>query len=115
MTTLDLEPIKERVAAATPGPWEAVGRSVESKTWNPSFPNDVVSCDVECMDFCYGGTGLGVSRPEDAELIAHAPEDLEALIEEVEMLRAHIAAQKDAAKDLANKKPEYDTLAVTEQ
>ena len=46
MSTLDLEPIKERVAAATPGPW---------RVWHDPDPSKVRSTAVETA-WCYGGT-----------------------------------------------------------
>ncbi len=29
-----------------------------------------MSCEIDCSAYCYGGTGRGVGRPEDAEFIA---------------------------------------------
>ena len=85
MSTLDLEPIKERLAAATPGPW---------RVWHDPDPSKVRSTAVETA-WCYGDiegdTELitdYLPTDADAEMIAHAPEDIAALVAEVEQLRA---------------------------
>ena len=84
MTTLDLEPIKERLAAATPGPW---------RVWHDPDPSKAGTA-VETA-WCYGDiegdTELitdYLPTGADAEMIAHAPEDIAALVAEVERLRA---------------------------
>ena len=93
MTTLDLEPIKERLAAATPGPWDfhvlpqSVGITVATihseqgpreTRWTVDLPPEI------------GGMGTRA----DAEMIAHAPSDLAALVAEVEQLREQVEAVK---------------------
>ena len=94
MTTLDLEPIKERLAAATPGPWDfhvlpqSVGITVATihseqgpreKRWTADLPPEI------------GGVGT----EKDAEFIANAPEDIAALIAEVERLRATVIVEQN--------------------
>jgi len=94
---MDLEPIKSRLAAATPGPWRAQEFD--------SYPGDEGSAIV-------GGYSVGLVayavRPDfgaasgydeaqcdrDATFIAHAPTDVAALIAEVERLRGQIDAVK---------------------
>ena len=71
MSTLDLEPIKERLAAATPGPW-----------------------DFHIIPPEIGGMGTGA----DAEFIANAPEDIAALIAEVERLRGQVNAVRKTVR-----------------
>lgn len=66
---LDLEPIKARLAAATPGPWEMQDEYI-------ACPDGDFVCTI--VD---GGT------ERDAMLIANAPTDLAALVAEVEALR----------------------------
>ena len=89
MTTLDLEPIKERLAAATPGPW---------RVWHGTDPSKVRSTAVETA-WCYGDiegdTELitdYLPTGADAEMIANAPEDIAALVAEVERLREQVEA-----------------------
>jgi hypothetical protein len=90
---MDLEPIKKRLAAATPGPWRAQEFD--------SYPGDEGSAIV-------GGYSVGLVayavRPDfgaasgydeaqcdrDAQFIAHAPTDIAALIAEVEKLKAKL-------------------------
>ena len=82
MTTLDLEPIKERLAAATPGPWKAKEDSWDGYSVVIDDNGPGVSIIAEQIGQGEDG-GWG-----DAEFIAHAPEDIAALISEVERLRA---------------------------
>lgn len=86
--TLDLELIKDRLNAATPGPW-----LVESTGVDPSHPllwSQWVIWNEP------GGTGendLVVAEADspDAEFIAHARTDIVLLVLEVERLRSEVA------------------------
>lgn len=80
LTPADLAAIRARLDAATPGPWAREGLSV-SVTYPCSEGWEVADC--------------GTSRSPDtaqfnADLIAHAPADLAALLDEVELLRAQL-------------------------
>lgn len=77
---LNLEPIKERLEAATPGPWDfdTIPETGESRVVVRSNTGDPM-LDVSVATH-------GVSA-EDAEFIAHAPEDIRALIGELKDLR----------------------------
>ncbi|VXB24465.1 hypothetical protein [Citricoccus sp. K5] len=79
MTTTDprarLAAIKARAEAATEGPWEFAGDTVEQLP--PGGYEEIVSCEVSCGSYCYGGTGRGVIRSEDGEFIAHARTDVD--------------------------------------
>ena len=81
--TLDLDAIEARVNAATPGPWwvEQVGDFGDK------------SAVIECVRWRgYLNTlHLGEDTPT-AEFIAHAREDVPALVAEVRSLRAKVAA-----------------------
>ena len=106
MTQEQLDAIQERVDATTEGPWEQCGRGIDG---GPSSITEVVTLDVECMGYCYGGTGLGVQNEAEAEFIDHARQDVPALLAEVERLRTR-AALADAmidrvARDTAAKEP----------
>lgn len=90
MTDLDLAPIEARLAAATPGPWE----------WDASILGDLQTLRAGLAmvldadgDYC-GSAWVDISEP-DAELIANAPTDLAALIEEVKRLRAVVRSHFD--------------------
>ena len=82
MTDIDLAPIKERLAKATPGPW---------RVWqNPHKKSDVAVETAWSHSDCEGDTELITAYLPtcgDAEFIAHSPEDIAALIGEVERLR----------------------------
>jgi len=95
---LDLEPIKARLAAATPGPWVmmpsknkgGLGKFVGSP--GCGFP----VCEMFVIREKWG---------EDMRFIANAPADLAALMAEVERLRDFLGAMIEAW-DLLD--PEYD-------
>lgn len=72
-----LKEIKERLGDLPSGEWAASGNSVER---NGGDWSEVVSCDVECLSYCYGGTGVGVANSADAEFIAHSKSDIEFLL-----------------------------------
>ena len=80
---LDLEPIKARYEAATPGPlwrWDTYpsaddGRPCPSLIGAHGY--GILSCDGE----------MNGPKMADADLIANAPTDIAALIAEVERLR----------------------------
>ena len=94
---IDLEAIKDRLAAATPGPWVV------------RFEPDADGCDdywrIE-MPTENGGHRTQMANPrheewtperrEDWVLIANAPADLAALIAEVEELRAELELKSAA-------------------
>lgn len=92
MTQEQLDAIQERVDATTEGPWEQCGRGIDG---GPSSITEVVTLDVECMGYCYGGTGLGVQNEADAEFIAHARQDVPALLAEVERRGARLTVDDD--------------------
>lgn len=72
---LDIEAIKARLAAATPGPWR----------------QQLCACGSDCDEHASvkaGGSLVATCAPDaDADLIANTPQDLAALIAEVERLR----------------------------
>ncbi len=86
MTDLDLAPIKNRLAKATPGPWDAY--SV------PGFKSEAP----------YTAVGIGEKEARlvrfdgawpDADFIANSPTDIAALVAEVERLRTQIDAARE--------------------
>ena len=58
--------------AASEGPWEHEGVGEISQHFSLPEPATVVSTDVACMGYCYGGSAAGVERDEDAAFIADA-------------------------------------------
>ena len=93
---LDLDAIKARLAAATPGPW-----------WSDS--GDPLSTNMAVA--VIGGWQVQASRPfvgdrvtpakDDADLIAHAPTDLAALVAEVERLREELDSTFKMWRDIS--------------
>lgn len=84
--TLDLSAIRARLQAATPGPWQlrsGMQPYDELDTVEHSHGLSVCVCDSTRFD-------------RDADFIAHAPEDIRALLAEAERLRR----VEDAAKHL---------------
>lgn len=75
-----LDEIEARAEAATLGPWEA-GVTEVSQHWSRPEPwATVVSNEVACMAYCYGGYGRGIERETDAEFIAAARTDVPQLV-----------------------------------
>ena len=90
MSTLDLEPIKARLDKAHTewGPWRAKEDSWDGYSVVIDDNGPGVSIIAEQI-----GQGEDEGRG-DAEFIANAPEDIAALVAEVERLREHVEAVK---------------------
>ena len=58
--------------AASEGPWEHEGVGEIIQHFSLPEPATIVSTDVACMGYCYGGSAAGVERDEDAAFIADA-------------------------------------------
>ena len=73
MTMTDLQNLLDQIdrldQEATKGPWESLGPNIESADYTQ---DDVVSTDVDCSTYCYGGIGRGIQNAKDAEFIALA-------------------------------------------
>lgn len=76
---LDLGPIKARSAAATRGPWRF-------KPWRNS--NGRTLAMVSTPYGCLFNDWSGINEDADGEFVAHARADVDALVAEVERLRA---------------------------
>ena len=73
MTAADWLAERRRIEqAASEGPWEHEGVGEIIQHFSLPEPATVVSADVACMGYCYGGSAAGVERDEDAEFIADA-------------------------------------------
>lgn len=97
MTEHDLQQIRDRLTAASPGPWLYVPdapayRNAPHQAWGPEGPGHGVIAET-CM------TGLqpypGGQQARDAEFIAHARQDVAALLDALGPHRAvaHAAAR----------------------
>jgi len=97
MTHEELEAIEAREAAATPGPWVCWDEAIMS-TAKPQ-------CEAECVLWADANSGtdggrIFYTRDEDAEFIAHARQDVPALLAEVKRLKAEaerLTRERDAA------------------
>lgn len=84
---IDLEAIKARLAAATPGPW-----AVFNRCFVVTRSGDVI---VSTQSHPYQKR-----MDEDLALIAHAPADIAALIAEVEQLRGTLLRMREGGMEL---------------
>ena len=85
---MDLQAIEARLEAATPGPWDfdTIPETGESRVVVRSNAGDPM-LEVSVATH-------GVSA-EDAEFLAHAPEDIRALLAEVKAVREVVARHPD--------------------
>ena len=83
-----LDGIKERLAAATPGPWEFDGAEITTvpdyESDNPTPWKAVMDCEVSCGSYCYGGSVAMSIGDDDRAFIAAAPVDVARLTRAVE-------------------------------
>lgn len=61
--------------AATPGPWEEVGRTIDGP-----HGSDVLPSDVRCSRYCQGGTAEGM-KPADVAFVVAARAGYKASLE----------------------------------
>lgn len=89
MTPLNLLPIKARLEAASPGRWSVSPSETpgyyQVQSFTPGFR--LFSSREGYIAFMDADGPRGMNK-WNAELVAHAPTDIRALIEEVERLRA---------------------------
>lgn len=82
---------------ATEGPWEDSGGGEIDQHWScPTPSREVVSTDVSCTSFCYGGSARGILEDEDSAAIVDAHNTLPALLTAVEkVLELHQKAGQE--------------------
>ena len=88
MTRPSLAGIEKRAAAATEGPWEADGTEISQHWSHPELWKSVASNEVACMAYCYGGSGRGIEREDDARFIADARTSLPRALDALEAVLA---------------------------
>lgn len=101
--------IRGREKAATQGPWRAKSEALEAdECGNVTAAMTYVSTNDKGICILYGRGHDDTNAQEDAAFIANAREDIPALLDEVERLRAEIARQEnviwffsEAVKDFA--------------
>lgn len=89
MTEEHLAAIKRRVGAASPGPWEFRDND---GVWKLVMPGHGIMEVQMCDEQYYPWTP---SREEDWSFIAHARQDIQDLLEEVERLRKELRGVKN--------------------
>lgn len=66
---------------ATEGPWESDGGGEIGQHWSRPEPwRNVVSTEVACMAYCYGGSAAGVENDDDAAAIVDGHNTLPAAL-----------------------------------
>lgn len=95
-----LDGIKDRLTAATPGPWEFDGAEITTvpdyESDNPTPWKAVMDCEVSCGSYCYGGSVAMSIGDDDRAFIAAAPVDVARLTRAVEaVLELHTFAHTD--------------------
>lgn len=107
--SLDTSAIRERLEKASARPWR-----FDPTGWiNTARMMEVF---FDCNDKTHAAKVAEVVREADGELIAHAPSDLKALLEEVETLRAAVIATAKVldkfAKRAREKSPCQDAVGI---
>lgn len=91
--------IRGREKAATPGPWRAKCEILEAdECGNATAAMTYVSTNDKGICILYGRGHDDTNAQEDAAFIAHAREDIPALLDEVERLRADLKKADDRTK-----------------
>ena len=99
MSTLDLAAIRERAEAATPGPWEWQPPSGEA--W-PIADESLLSPgtgEYVLVGWGYDASGID-GETADREFIAHAREDIPALLDEIDRLNAIIQRVREIEREM---------------
>lgn len=91
LTDEQLAAIRERADAATPGPWAtALEVDHDGQYWVVTPPDGSVLFSV-----CKVGHKGELKTEEDAEFIAHARQDIPALLAHIDALTAELATLRD--------------------
>lgn len=110
---LDTAAIEARLAAATPGPWvkhddTAISHRVQPRVKSLSQPGWYLPI---CNGIEYDRPGGNrYNQDNNLDLIAHAPADLRALLDEVRELRQLADDAVDLATDMLGYVPDYFRL-----
>lgn len=90
---LDLDAIRARLDAACPGPWKVYNGNEGSVDYGPlwAVANDAFHNPPEDDDTPWIAVDVHTGLQADAEFIAHARQDIPALLAEIDRLRADAA------------------------
>lgn len=115
MTVEQRAELRELLASATRGPWENDGGGEIGQHHSCPQPwAPIVSTDVSCMAYCYGGTASGVTRDEDADLIVAAVNALPALLDAADE-RDRLTASIERVRELHRAVGIYDPCECTDE
>lgn len=107
-----LEEIRKRLEAATPGPWD-------SSCYNENNPSYSVNQSTKIIPaHLLPGESIAfqIKKQSNAEFIAHAPEDIRWLLNEINKLQEEVLAEHQAAVDMFIKKDTLqDKLKIAEE
>lgn len=97
-----VQEIRDRLEAATPGPWSYSPASTGNPSDGPTH-HEVrsVSISDDRTMYAIATTDYNEMGYLDAEFIAHAPDDIEFLLAEVERLQEDLEVTRDSLGDLA--------------
>jgi hypothetical protein len=116
MNRPDIESLEKRLEAATPGPWESVppiseGSSADgSQSWSASEGRLINGPPQTVEDIALSKRWF--RRKEDGDFIAHAREDIPALIAYVKELAAEIERMRPLYELYTGKPAQTASLAV---
>jgi len=93
-TRVNLDEIKARCEAATPGPWKKNQATIHG-------------CDLQAGTHCISFLGFANGADADAEFVAHSRTDIPALLAYIERLEKEKAWLIDVFADMACPPPAY--------
>ena len=82
-----IDGIRHRFELATPGPYEHDNGSLEQHCSVSNSCTEIVTKDVDCMAYCYGGTCAGILKEEDAEFLAGSWSDIKNMLELIDKVK----------------------------
>ena len=106
MTDSELAAIRARCDAATPGPWWDESGTIHAPAWAQWMPPGS-TCHPA---YTFGSNGIDCAA--DADFIAHAREDIPALVAEIEWLQTEL---DQVANVIGRLQARHEALQVIQQ
>lgn len=91
---------KSATKHATPGPWEADGAEITQSWTRPEPWETVVSGEVKCMSYCYGGSCAPIRNDADAAFIVAARTAMPKLVAALEAVLVACEDRKSGGSPL---------------
>lgn len=92
-----VEDIRRRFKAATPGPYEHDNGALEQHWSVGDSYTEIVTTNVDCMNYCYGGACAGILKEEDAEFLAGSWSDVKNMLELIDRVKQMHSPIADSA------------------